>query len=72
MSLKEFDKLAEKIGGLVQNMRLLKEENQRLQKELQEMERTMSSKDGERNEIKKKISTLLELVDSIEANVKRN
>jgi FtsZ-binding cell division protein ZapB len=67
MSFKDFDKLEEKISRLVNALKTLKEENQKLQKELQATRHDSSQHDGEKNEIKKKIAALIELVDSIEA-----
>ena len=66
MSLKDFDKLEEKIGRLVNGLKTLKEENQKMKKELQTIKQDSSQRDGEKNEIKKKIAALIQLVDSIE------
>jgi FtsZ-binding cell division protein ZapB len=66
MSLKDFDKLEEKISRLIQSLKALKNENQKLHKELQSIKQDSSQRDGEKNEIKKKIAALIELVDSIE------
>lgn len=66
MSLKDFDKLEEKIGRMVNGLKALREENQKLKKELQAIRQDSSQRDGEKSEIKKKITALIELVDSIE------
>ena len=66
MSLKDFDKLEEKISRLVNGLKALRDENQKLKKELQAIKQDSSQRDGEKNEIKKKIAALIELVDSIE------
>ncbi len=66
MSLKDFDKLEEKISRLVNGLKTLKDENQKMKKELQTIKQNSSQRDGEKNEIKKKIAALIELVDSIE------
>jgi FtsZ-binding cell division protein ZapB len=66
MSLKDFDKLEEKISRLVNALKTLREENQKLQKELHAVKHDSSQRDGEKNEIKKKIAALIQLVDSIE------
>jgi len=66
MSLKDFDKLEEKIGRMVHGLKTLREENQKLKKELQTIRQDSSQRDGEKNEIKKKITALIQLVDSIE------
>jgi FtsZ-binding cell division protein ZapB len=66
MSLKDFDKLEEKISRLVNGLKTLKDENQKMKKELHTIKQDSSQRDGEKNEIKKKIAALIELVDSIE------
>jgi FtsZ-binding cell division protein ZapB len=65
MSFKEFDKLEEKITRLITGMKTLRDENQKLKKELQEIRRDSSQRDSEKSEIRKKITSLIELVDSI-------
>ena len=65
MSFKEFDKLEEKITRLISGLKALREENQKLKKELQEVKRDSSQREGEKSEIRKKIASLIELVDSI-------
>jgi len=66
MNLKDFDKLEEKISRLVNGLKTLRDENQKMKKELQSIKQDSSQRDGEKNEIKKKIAALIELVDSIE------
>jgi FtsZ-binding cell division protein ZapB len=66
MSLKDFDKLEEKISRLVNGLKTLRDENQKMKKELQSIKHDSSQRDGEKNEIKKKIAALIQLVDSIE------
>jgi len=65
MSFKEFDKLEEKINRLIAGLKALRDENQKLKKELQEIKRDSSQRDGEKSEIRKKIASLIDLVDSI-------
>jgi regulator of replication initiation timing len=64
-SFKEFDKLEEKINRLITGMRALREENQKLKKELQESKHDSSQRDSEKNEVRKKIASLIDLVDSL-------
>ncbi len=64
-SFKEFDKLEEKINRLISGMKTLREENQKLKKELQDIKHDSSQREGEKGEIRKKIASLIELVDSI-------
>ncbi len=65
-SIREFDKLEEKIGRLVQSMRALRDENARLKKELDGVRSDSAQRDGERSEIRKKVTALLQLVESVE------
>jgi FtsZ-binding cell division protein ZapB len=65
MSFKEFDKLEEKINRLIAGMKALRDENQKLKKELQEIKHDSSQREGEKGEIRKKIASLIDLVDSI-------
>jgi regulator of replication initiation timing len=64
-SFKEFDKLEEKINRLVTGMKALREENQKLKKEMQEIKHDTSQRDSEKNEVRKKIASLIDLVDSL-------
>jgi regulator of replication initiation timing len=64
-SFKEFDKLEEKITRMIAGMKALKDENQKLKKELQEIKHDSSQRDSEKSEIRKKIASLIDLVDSI-------
>jgi septal ring factor EnvC (AmiA/AmiB activator) len=64
-SIKEFDKLEEKINRLIAGMRALRDENQKLKKELQEIKHDSSQREGEKGEIRKKIASLIDLVDSL-------
>jgi FtsZ-binding cell division protein ZapB len=65
MSFKEFDKLEEKINRLIAGLKVLRDENQKLKKELQEIKHDYSQRDSEKSEIRKKIASLIDLVDSI-------
>ena len=64
-SFKEFDKLEEKITRLITGMKALRDENQKLKKELQEIKHDSSQRDSEKSEIRKKIASLIDLVDSL-------
>ncbi|MBE0664863.1 MAG: cell division protein ZapB [Acidobacteria bacterium] len=65
MSFKEFDKLEEKINRLIAGLKALRDENQKLKKELQGVKQDSSQRDSEKSEIRKKIASLIDLVDSI-------
>ncbi len=64
-SFKEFDKLEEKINRLISGMKALRDENQKLKKELHDVKQDSSQREGEKSEIRKKIASLIDLVDSI-------
>ncbi len=65
MEIDEFIKLEEKVHNLVKTLKLLKDENNRLKLELEKFKKESSLFDGERSEIKQKITALIELIDSI-------
>ena len=66
MSMKEFDKLEEKIAALIGSVKALREENQKLKAEVDELKSSLSEGDSEKGEIRKKIAALLELASSAE------
>jgi len=66
MELNELTKLEEKVKNLVDNLQHLKEENQQLKLELEKSHKETSLKDEERQEIRKKVTTLIQLIESIE------
>lgn len=66
MDIEEFNKLEEKVNNLVHSLKILKNENKKLHLELNELKKGATQVDSERNEIKKKITSLIELIDSIE------
>ena len=66
MDINEFGKLENKIKNIVSNYMQLKEENQKLKQELESIKRNKAENDKERNEIKEKIKSLIDIIDSIE------
>jgi len=46
-------------------MKALRDENQKLKKDLQEIKHDSSQRDSEKSEIRKKIASLIDLVDSL-------
>ena len=66
MELDELNQLEKKIRNLVNTLKLLKDENKNLQLQLEQLKKESSGNNEERLEIKKKVTTLLELIDSIE------
>ncbi len=68
MELDEFNKLEEKVIYLVENLKHLKAENENLKEELGKLKKESSLKNEERSEIKKKVTTLIQLIDSLESS----
>lgn len=66
MELEELTKLEEKVKNLVDSLKHLKEENENLKVQLEQLKNESSLKNEERVEIKKKVTTLIALIDSIE------
>jgi|GEM_PF-770146 len=66
MSIKEFDKLEERIGQLVTAMKQLREENLDLKAKIQEFEQDGQQRDVERGEVKKRISSLIDMISTLE------
>ena len=68
MELDEFNKLEEKVKYLVENLKHLKVENENLKEELTKLKKESSLKNEERSEIRKKVTTLIQLIDSLESS----
>jgi FtsZ-binding cell division protein ZapB len=66
MDIEEFNKLEEKVNNLVNSLKVIKNENKKLKLELSELKKGASQLDIERDEIRKKVTSLIELIDSIE------
>lgn len=66
MELEELNKLEEKVKSLVDRSKRLKEENENLKMQLQQLKKDSTIKNEERLEIKKKVTTLIALIDSFE------
>lgn len=66
MELNDLNQLEEKVKTLVLNLKLVKDENKNLQRDLELLKSQSSVNSQERLEIKKKVETLIELIDSIE------
>ncbi len=66
MDINEFGKLENKIKNIVSNYMKLKEENQVLKREFENLKKNKEEDDKERTEIKEKIKSLIEIIDSIE------
>ena len=66
MEINEFDKLEEKITGLLKDLTKYKEENKKLKQELSNMKRDFSLKNEERTTIRNKVVKLINLIENIE------
>jgi FtsZ-binding cell division protein ZapB len=66
MELEELNKLEEKVKNLVDRSKHLKEENENLKMQIQQLKKDSTVKNEERSEIKKKVTTLIALIDSLE------
>ena len=66
MDMEEFNKLEEKVNNLVNVLKKLKEENKTLRIELGEKKKDATILDKERIEVKNKIKSLIQLIESIE------
>ena len=66
MDIEEFNKLEDKVKNLVGVLTHLKDENKKLKLEMGEYKKGASELDKERNEVKMKVKSLIELIESIE------
>ena len=66
MDLEEFNKLEEKVNNLVNMLKRLKDENKKLRIEISEYKKGASQLDKERDDVKQKVKSLIQLIDSIE------
>lgn len=66
MDIEHMDKLEEKVRHLVNSLKKAKEENQKLQVQVETLKKQSSSSDQERIQIKDKVEKLIQLIDSIE------
>ncbi len=66
MDIEEFNKLEEKVRNLVGVLKHLKDENKKLKIEMSDYKKGASELDKELNEVKLKVKSLIELIESIE------
>jgi hypothetical protein len=66
MELDELVKLEEKVKNLVGSLKRFKDENEKLKLELDQLQKESSTSNDERIQIRKKVTTLIELIDSLE------
>ena len=64
--MEEFNKLEEKITNLVKNLKTLKDENNKLKSQLTQFKQGATELDKERAEIKTKVQSLIDMIDSLE------
>ncbi len=66
MEIENFNRLEDKINKILTEIKDLREENQRLKRELSEAGDINTKYGQEREELKNKVSGLIDLIDSIE------
>ncbi|HLP60771.1 MAG TPA: cell division protein ZapB [Candidatus Deferrimicrobium sp.] len=66
MNIEELDKLEGKINDMVYRLKGLKDENKKLTAENEELKKETSLNSHERDQVKQKVATLIELIDSLE------
>ena len=66
MDMEEFNKLEEKVTSLIKNLKSLKDENNKLKSQLSQFKLGATELDKERTEIKNKVQSLIDIIDSIE------
>lgn len=66
MEIDELDKLEEKVNHMVNQLKAVKDENKKLKSQLDSLKKETSVNTEERNQIKQKVTALIDLLDSIE------
>lgn len=66
MNIEELDKLEGKINHMVNKLKLLKDENTKLTAEIEDLKKETTLNSDERNQVKRKVAALIELIDSLE------
>ena len=66
MNIEELNKLEEKVNYMVKQLKALKDENRKLNAELEKLKKETSVNTEERDLVKQKVVSLIQLIDSIE------
>lgn len=66
MNIEELNKLEEKINHMVKQLKALKDENKKAKAELEKLKKETSVNTEERDQVKQKVVSLIQLIDSIE------
>ncbi len=66
MNIEELNKLEEKVNHMVKQLKTLKDENKKLKTELEKLKKETSVNTEERDQVKQKVVSLIQLIDSIE------
>lgn len=72
MDMDSLNKLEEKVRSLVQTLGLLKKENEDLKISLEEIKKEQKLSGSEKEGIKKRVSKLIDLIDSIKNENQRD
>ncbi|MEN8222580.1 MAG: hypothetical protein ABFR36_04920 [Acidobacteriota bacterium] len=66
MNIEDLNKLEDKVKSLVNNLEIFKKENIALKEKLKELRSETSVNNTEKDQIKKKVKSLIKLIESIE------
>ncbi|MCK5222180.1 MAG: hypothetical protein KAR14_11415 [Candidatus Aminicenantes bacterium] len=66
MNIEDLNKLEDKVKNLVSNLEIIRKENNTLKERLNELRSESSVNNSEKDQIRKKVKSLIKLIESIE------
>ncbi len=66
MNIEDLDKLEDKVKSLVNNLETIRKENNTLKERLSDLRSESSVNNSEKDQIRKKVKSLIKLIESIE------
>ncbi|MCK4889032.1 MAG: hypothetical protein KAS97_03815 [Candidatus Aminicenantes bacterium] len=66
MDIEDLNKLEDKVKNLVNNLEIIRKENNTLKERLNELRSESSVNNSEKDQIRKKVKSLIKLIESIE------
>lgn len=66
MNIEDLNQLEDKVKNLVNNLEIIKSENNALKEKLKELRSESSVNNSEKDQIRKKVKSLIKLIESIE------
>ena len=66
MDIEDLNKLEDKVKNLVNNLEIIRKENNTLKERLNELRSESSVSNSEKDQIRKKVKSLIKLIESIE------